>query len=371
MDDRVLIVGGGIIGLSIGWTLARAGRRVELFERDTVGSGASRKAAGMLAPDAELEFEETTLHALNQESRRRWPEFARTLEADTGADVGLRTEGTLIAADDRDAAEALRRRYEFQRTHDLEVDWLGGAEAREREPFLAPDLSAAVWSPQDHQVNNRAVVDALHEGLRQHGGRVHEHTSVDAVDPEAARPALRTAEGDRVEGDTVVVAAGAWSRGLDGLDGQLPIRPVKGQVMGLASDSTFDLRHVVRGPDAYVVPKDDGRVVVGATSEEMGFCDRVTADGLYENLEGGWEVVPGILDLPVECVCTGFRPASRDHAPVLGPVAPGIVAATGHFRHGILLTPVTAQEVARYVLDGEVSEWIEPFRPSRFEAAAA
>ncbi|MEF8941137.1 MAG: FAD-dependent oxidoreductase, partial [Salinivenus sp.] len=125
MDDRILIVGGGIIGLSIGWTLARAGRRVELFERDTVGSGASRKAAGMLAPDAELEFEETTLHALNQESRRRWPEFARTLEADTGADVGLRTEGTLIAADDRDAAEALRRRYEFQQEHDLEVDWLG------------------------------------------------------------------------------------------------------------------------------------------------------------------------------------------------------------------------------------------------------
>jgi glycine oxidase len=370
-DDRVLIVGGGIVGLSIGWTLARAGRRVELFERDAVGSGASRKAAGMLAPDAELEFEETTLHALNQESRRRWPDFARTLEADTGVDVGLRTEGTFMVADDRDAAEALRRRYEFQRAHGLEVDWLDGTEAREREPFLAPGLSAAVWSPRDHQVDNRAVVDALDRGLRRHGGRVHEHTSVEAVDPGAGRPALRTAEGDRVEGGTVVVAAGAWSRGLEGLDGTLPIRPVKGQILGLDPDSTFDLRHVVRGPDAYVVPKADGRVVVGATSEEMGFCDRATAEGVYENLEGGWEVVPGILDLPLNCVCTGFRPASRDNAPVLGPVAPGVVAATGHFRHGILLTPVTAQEVARYVLDGEVSEWIEPFLPSRFEAAAA
>jgi glycine oxidase len=117
-----------------------------------------------------------------------------------------------------------------------------------------------------------------------------------------------------VEGDTVVVAAGAWSRSLDGLNGALPIRPVKGEAMALEGTSTFDLRHVVRGPDAYVVPKSDGRVVVGATAEEDGFNDDVTAGGLYENLEGGWEVVPGLLDLPVECTCASFRPASRDNA---------------------------------------------------------
>jgi glycine oxidase len=372
MTQRVLIVGAGLAGLSIGWELARRGTRVEVFEQDTVGSGASTTAAGMLAPDAELEFEETTLHALNKESLRRWPEFADDLEAATGHDLGRRTEGTLVVADDRDAAEALRRRYRFQSEHGLEVSWLDGAEARAREPYLAPGLSAAVWSPHDHQVNNRTLVTALHDGVTQEGGRVHEHTPVEAVAPDPARPALVTGDGTRVEGDAVVVAAGAWSRRLDGLSTPLPIRPVKGQIMGLRMEAPFDLRHVVRGPDAYVVPKDDGRVVVGATSEEQGFDDTLTAEGLYENLEGGWETVPGLLDLPVECACTGFRPASRDHAPLLGPTAdPGIVAATGHYRHGVLLTPVTAQEVARYVIDGTVSDWMDPFRPTRFDPRSA
>jgi glycine oxidase len=366
-DQRVLIVGAGIIGLSIGWELARAGCRVDLFDRDEAGQAASRVAAGMLAPDAELEFEETTLHALNTESRRRWPDFASDLEADTGVDVGLRTEGTFIVADDRDAAEALRRRYRFQRGQDLEVEWVSGEEARADEPFLAPRLSAAVWSPHDHQVNNRAVVEALRQGVTQHGGRLHEHTPIEAVDPDPARPAVVTAAGDRVTGDTVVVAAGAWSRSIDGLDGALPIRPVKGEAMALDMGAAFDLRHVVRGPEAYVVPKSDGRVVVGATAEEKGFDDDVTARGLYENLEGGWEVVPGLLDLPVACTCASFRPASRDNAPVLGPAAPGVVAATGHYRHGILLTPITAQEMARYVLTGTLSDWIDPFRPDRFD----
>jgi glycine oxidase len=372
MDRPILIVGGGIIGLSIGWELARAGRRVEVFERETVGSGASRTAAGMLAPDAELEFEETTLHALNKESRRRWPDYAARLEADTGVDVGLRTEGTLVVADDRDSAEALKRRYRFQKEHGLEVEWLSGREARDKEPFLAPDLAGAVWSPGDHQVNNRSVVDALAKGVRKHGGTIHEETPVDAVAPDADRPAVRTEDGERVEGAAVVLAAGAWARSLDGLEAPLPIRPVKGEIMVLEATAAFDLAHVVRGPDAYVVPKDDGHVAVGATAEEQGFDPDVTAGGLYDNLEGGWEVVPGILDLPVRCTCTGFRPASRDNAPLLGPASdPGVVVATGHYRHGILLTPVTAQEVARYLLDGTVSKWMEPFLPSRFDRVPA
>lgn len=369
-NQHVLVIGAGIIGLSIGWELARAGCRVDLFDRDEAGQAASHVAAGMLAPDAELEFEETTLHDLNTESRRRWPDFAADLEADTGVDVGLRTEGTFIVADDRDAAEALRRRYQFQREQDLEVEWVSGEEARAKEPFLAPRLSAAVRSPHDHQVNNRAVVKALRQGVTQHGGRLHEHTPIEAVAPDADRPAVVTATGPRVTGDVVIVAAGAWSNSIDGLDGVLPIRPVKGEAVALDVGPSFDLRHVVRGPDAYVVPKNDGRVVVGATAEEKGFDDTVTARGLYENLEGGWEVVPGILDLPVACTCASFRPASRDNAPVLGPVAPGVVAATGHYRHGVLLTPVTAQEIARYVLTGTRSDWIAPFRPDRFDTTS-
>ncbi len=370
-NQRTLIVGAGIIGLSIGWELARSGGRVDLFDAGEAGGGASQVAAGMLAPDAELEFEETELHALNAESRRRWPSFAADLEADTGTDVGLRTEGTFIVADDRDAAEALRRRYRFQQDQGLDVEWWSGDEARARESFLAPGLSAAIWSPRDHQVDNRAVVEALQAGVRKHQGRLHENTPIKAVEPDARRPAVVTAAGERVEGDTVVVAAGAWSRSIDGLDGALPIRPVKGEAMVLSTTPTFDLRHVVRGPEAYVVPKNDGRVVVGATAEEKGFNNDVTAGGLYENLEGGWEVVPGLLDLAVDCTCASFRPASRDNAPVLGPAAPGVVAATGHYRHGVLLTPVTAQEIARYVQTGTLSDWVEPFQPARFDTVSS
>jgi glycine oxidase len=368
MNPSVLIVGGGAVGLSIGWELARRGANPTVFERDTVGAGASRAAAGMLAPDAELEFEERELHALNRESKDRWPAFADRLEAETGADLGLRSHGTLIVADDRDSAEALRRRYRFQKENGLDVEWLTGEEARTKEPFLAPDLSAAVWSPGDHEVDNRALIDALADALRQNGGRIREETPVAAIEPHDDRPAVVTADGERVEGDRVVLAAGAAAQQVDGLNGASPpVRPVKGQILGLEAELPFDLKHVVRGPDAYVVPKADGRVMVGATAEERGFDPAVTGEGLFRNLEGGWEVVPGILDLEVQCTCVGFRPASRDNAPILGPSsAPGVTMAAGHYRHGILLTPVTAEEIARTILDGSVSRWLEPFLPDRF-----
>ena len=167
----------------------------------------------------------------------------------------------------------------------------------------------------------------------------------------------------------LVVAAGVWSRELDGLtpDAVPPIRPVKGQMIQMRRKRPFDLQHVVRGPEAYLAPKSDGRVVMGATSEEMGFDTTVTAGGLYDLLEGGWEVVPGIRDLPVDETWAGLRPATRDHAPLLGATAaPGVIMATGHYRHGILLTPITAEEIARLVRSGETSDWLQPFSPLRF-----
>jgi glycine oxidase len=178
-----------------------------------------------------------------------------------------------------------------------------------------------------------------------------------------------TEEGAVLEGGRVIVAAGVWSRDLEGLtpEAQPPVRPVKGQSIQLQRARAFDLQHVVRGPEAYLAPKSDGRVVIGATSEEMGFDTSVTAGGLYDMLEGAWEVVPGIRDLPVDETWAGLRPASRDHAPILGASeAPGIIMATGHYRHGILLTPVTAEVIARSIATGETSEWIAPFSPTRF-----
>ncbi len=367
-----LIIGAGTIGLSVGWQLAREGRPVEVFDRGEAGRGTSWLAAGMLAPDAEIGFEELELYRLNRESLDRWPEFAAALEEESGREVDFRTDGTLVVADDRDAAEALRRRYAFMTEQGLNVRWLSGAEALELEPFVAPRLAAAIHSPGDFQVDNRLLVDALKAAFVKQGGVLHEHAEVAAIEPDDEAPAVVTVEDERFEGSRVVVAAGVWSRGIEGLSRaqKPPVRPVKGQMIELRIEAPFDLKHVVRGPGAYVVPKSNGRLLVGATSEEMGYDERVTAGGLYVLLEGAWEIVPGIYDLAVTDMWAGLRPASRDHRPILGPAdAPGVVMATGFYRHGILLTPITSQEVSRHLLTGETSSWIEPFLPTRFSPA--
>ena len=374
MDRDVLIVGGGTIGLGIGFELVRRGTPVTIFERDKAGRGTSYQAAGMLAPDAEIEFEEQTLYDANRESLRRWPDFVDRVEAASGQSVDYRDEGTLIVADDRDAAEALERLYTFQREQGLDVEWLTGEEAKEIEPFVAPRLSAAVYAPSDHQVDNRRLIDALRTAFEAEGGTLHEDTPIDAVVPDAEAPAVRTTNGEQVVGGRIVVAAGVWSRELDGLtpDATPPVRPVKGQMIQMRRKRPFDLQHVVRGPEAYLAPKSDGRIVMGATSEERGFDTTVTAGGLYDLLEGGWEVVPGIRDLPVDETWAGLRPATRDHAPLLGETtAPGVVMATGHYRHGILLTPITAEEIARLIRTGETSDWLQPFSPRRFSEAGS
>jgi glycine oxidase len=374
----VLVVGGGIIGLALGWRLAERGRRVTVVERDRAGRGASYAAAGMLAPAVEIQFEETELYALGRASLRRWPAFARDLERASGHDVGYRDEGTLVVADDRDAAEALRRLYRFQQSHGVPVEWLTGREALEIEPFLSPKLAAAVWSPEDHQVDNRRVVDALREAIAQAPtATLREGATVRAVEPHADAPAVVTDDGERIEASAVVLAAGAWLRGIDGIEPKPPVRPVKGQMLALRLAAPFDLRHVVRGPDAYLAPKADGRLVIGATSEELGFDTRVTAGGLFRLLEGAVEVVPGVEELEVVETWAGLRPASRDHAPLLGRAAPGVVLAAGHYRHGILLAPATADELSAGIDamlgggDFETSPLLAPFSPQRFDAPAS
>lgn len=362
----VIIVGGGIIGLATAWELLRSGRDVTVVERDRPGRAASWAAAGMLAADAEVGFEELELYKLQVESMRRWPHFARSLAEETGVDVDYRMEGTLMVADDRDSAEALRRRFQFQRSHGIDVRWMSTQELLDLEPFLSPRLVAGVYSASDHGVDNRKVLQALQKGILDRRGKIRERTEVTAVRPHDRRPSVVTSTGERIEGDLVVLCAGAWSRQIEGLEEEArpPIRPVKGQMVELKVEPPFALRHVVRGPHAYMTPKSDGRLLVGATMEEMGFDTRVTAGGIYSILEGAWEIVPGIYDLPLIATFAGLRPASRDNEPLLGRSgAPGIVLATGHYRHGIMLAPVTAQEITRLVVSGETSHWIEPFGP--------
>ncbi len=367
----IAIVGAGVCGLGIGWRLAQAGRAVTVVDRAKAGQGASWAAAGMLAPQVEAEPGEETLLPLLLESRDMWAGFASELERASGIAVGYRTEGTLVVALDRDDREKLKFRYDYLTgLGGLTLEWLTGAEARRREPHLARGVTGAIASPLDHQVDNRKAVEALAAAFRAAGGTLIEDCAVEEVLHDGSR-ATGVRLADRIiAAETVVLAAGAWSRNIAGLPeaARPPVRPVKGQMLALQMDPTAPLtEHVIWGPDCYLVPRGDGRLVVGATVEEMGFDTRLTGGGMFELLRAAWETLPGIYDLPLVESWAGLRPASRDDAPILGPTAiEGLVLATGHHRNGILLTPITADTISRLVLDGTVAPAIRPFSLDRF-----
>ena len=374
-NKRVIIIGGGVIGLGIGWCLAKAGCAVSIYERDQAGRSASWAAAGMLAPHAEVHFEERALLQLGVLSCRIYPEWVAELEADSQMSVGYRTEGTLIVGVDRDDSRELEHLYESQQLLNLDVERLTGAEAREMEPLLSPKITAAIWSKDDHQVDNRAMVKALIAAYRKAGGTLHEDMPVDKIEIRNGKAKGVWVRGHLEEADVIVLAAGCWSSDIEGLPKIVrpPVRPVKGQMLALQMEEGIVLQKVIRAPrakyptDVYLVPKDGTRLVIGATSEEMGFDMRLTAGGLFELLRGAWEAVPGIYDLPILETWTGLRPGSRDNAPILGEtVVENLIMATGHYRNGILLTPVTVWEITSLILTGETSEVIAPFQLSRF-----
>lgn len=368
----IVIIGGGICGLSIGWHLARAGRAVTVLDRAEAGRGATWAAAGMLAAQIECEPGEETLLPLLLESRRLWPAFARELEDAAGMGVDLRAEGTLAVALDRDDTEGLKFTYDYHRGLGLEMKWLSGAEARAMEPGLSPRVAAGVFSPQDHQVDNRKVAEALKRAFKAAGGVLREHLGVDEILVSERRVIGVRAGSGVIEADAVVLAAGAWSRDIAGVPESLrpPVRPVKGQMVSVRMPADAPLiRHVVWGPGAYLVPRRDGTLLLGATVEEQSFDASLTAGGVYEILRRAWETLPGVYDLPVAEMWAGFRPTSRDDAPLLGPTPiEGLVMATGHHRNGILLAPVTARAIGAFLLTGRLPEEARPFQPSRFAA---
>ncbi len=372
---KTVVIGAGVIGLGIAWRLAQAGCPVTVYDRGEAGRGASWAAAGMLAAAVETEPGEETLLSLTLESQRLWPGFARELEAASGMSVGYRDEGTIVVALTRDELEQLRFTYEFQRGLGLDILWLSGAEACRREPHLRPGIPGAVSSPRDHQVENRLVAAALAAAARRAGAVLHEHCPVREVELCGGGAVGVVTDRGHEPADVVVLAAGAWSREIAGIPPAHlpPVRPIKGQMLALQMDSAAPLlRHVVWLPRGYLVPRLDGRLVIGGTVEERGFDDRLTAGGLLALLEGAWRAVPAIEELPIAETWVGFRPGSRDDAPMLGPSGiDGLVVASGHHRNGILLTPVTADAVSAYILGGALPEIARPFAPTRFMAAAA
>ena len=365
----VAVIGGGAIGLGIGWVLARRGLAVTVIERGEAGKGASWAAAGMLAAAIETEPTEEALFTLGRWSQSLWPDFAAELEAQSGLAIGYDRAGTLACAFTRDQAAKLRQALAVQRRAGAaSLEWLDADPAREREPMLGPNLVGAVWSPEDHQVDNRLLVAALALAFRRAGGSL--------IEGEAA--ALAPGRGVVVGGallaaDRIVLAAGAWSAGLPGLPAEAapPVRPIKGQMLALRMDRAQPLiRHVVWGGTSYLIPRSDGRLLIGATTEERGFERSMTAGGVLGLLDDAWRTLPGIEELPIEEMWTGFRPGSPDDMPILGPSSvPGLILATGHHRNGILLTPATAALVAELVIEDRVPARMAPFALDRFRAA--
>jgi glycine oxidase len=371
----VVVVGGGAVGLAVGWRTARRGLRVVVLDRSIPGGATSRVAAGMIAPIAEAAPTEPAMLALASESARRYPAFVAELLATGAPDPGYLHCGTLLVARDADEAAALDRELAFRRSLELPVRRLRMSEARALEPALAPTLRLGLEIPDDHAIDPRALVRALAHALVHDGGELRPHTGVTELVCASDRVrGVRLATGELLEAEHVVVAAGPWSGALEGLPeaARVPLRPVKGQILGLRDPNGPGLlERVIRMQPGYLVPRGDGRYVLGATVEERGFDTTVTAGGVFELLRDAIELVPGVGEFAVEELMAGIRPGTPDNAPVIGAgVLGGLHWATGHYRHGILLAPITGELIAAG-LDGETLPALaEPFAPSRFAAVA-
>jgi glycine oxidase len=348
-----VIVGGGIIGLACAWRARQAGLSVTLLERDRTGEGTSHVAAGMLAPVAEVEFGETGRRVLDLglRSAALWPDFAAELREQTGLDVGLRRTGTLVVARDDDEARELERQLAFRASLALRAERLLPSAARELEPALAPTVRLALHAPDDHSVDPRLVLEALRAACELEGVLVRERTRAAACEHNSERvTGIVLDDGERIAAGQVVLAAGAWTSELDLPAGAaIPVRPVKGQILRLRDPAGPGLlTRVVRFQGGYLVPRGDGRYVLGATMEERGHDLHPTAGGVYELLRDAHELVPGIEELRIEELSVGLRPSTPDNAPAIGPGAlDGLLWATGHHRNGILLAPLTAELVVR------------------------
>jgi glycine oxidase len=368
-----IFVGGGVIGLSCAWYAARRGAKVAVVERAEPPAGATNVAAGMLAPVGELTFGEPELLELTLASARLYPEFVAGVEAGSGMETGYRRQGALHLALDRDEAAQLRRVHDLQRSLELEAEWLPPRRCRQLEPGLTPSFHGGVFAAGEASVDPRALTRALLAGLAGMGAEVA--TGCEVVDGvfEAerlrgvrVRPARRDAgasvgsatadagaagdPGEELRADAVVLCAGAWSGQAEWLPGEArpPVRPVKGQVLELrARDSATPCERIVASERVYLVPRPDGRLVVGATSEEQGFDTTVLAGGVHELLREAYRVLPDVAEMELLGVIAGLRPGTPDNLPLIGPGAiDGLFLATGHYRNGILLAPLTAEWLA-------------------------
>jgi len=373
-DVKVVVVGGGVIGLACAWRVAqRLDADVTLLD-PSPGDGASAVAAGMLAPLTEAHPTEHPLLRLSLTAARRYPDFIADVETASGEDPGYATAGTLAVALDADDRAELDVLAGHLADAGLAAERLTGRECRRLEPALTPDIRGGLRVDGDRSVDNRRLVRALRRAALNAGVRLLAERAV-AVDQTGARVEGARVEGRTVPADYVIVAAGCWSGSLHpSLDGL--VRPVQGEILRLrvrpgAVPLGRTVRATVQGYPVYLVPRADGELVIGATQREAGYDTAVTAGGAYALLRDARAVVPGIDEYELVEVRAGLRPGSRDNAPLIGPVGPGLIAATGHHRNGILLAGVTADAVTALIAGGELPEYARAADPRRFVGEVA
>ncbi|HEX7117877.1 MAG TPA: glycine oxidase ThiO [Longimicrobiales bacterium] len=373
----VAIVGGGVIGCALAWELARRGVDVTVVERGVPGHGASRAAGGMLAPVAEAD-EPGPFLRLATASLGRWPAFVEAVREASGVPVEYRAAGKLCVALDDDGAAALEAAYRWQRAAGHTVDWLNAADARALEPALSEAVQAATLVAADHWVDNRRLGRALWVAAARAGARVRTGAAAVALlrgpGPAGSTGVIGVAldDGGRVDAGAVVVAAGCWSGLLAGLPRPLPVIPVRGQMAAVRTVPPALGRTVMAG-HTYLIPRGDGRIIIGATSERVGFRAHTTPAGIASLLTAALRVVPSLADAPLTETWAGLRPGTPDGGPILGPdpEIPGLFYATGHFRNGILLTPITAALLADAVTGEPTSLPLDAFAPDRFAEVTA
>jgi glycine oxidase len=385
-DADVLVIGGGVIGLSIAWRAAQRGMRVTVADPEP-GGGASRAAAGMITPISEAAYAEKELFRLGRESQRRYPAFAAELTGMTGEPTGYRQAGTLQVAYDADDLAILGEYQALQESFGIPGRRLSARECRREEPMLDPSVRGGLLAPDDASVDPRLLTRALLAAAAAAGAGIIRQPAAEILSAGGRAAGARLGDGTRILARWVVLAAG-WSSGtIAGLPAGAapPVRPVKGQILRLRTVPgggiggaegppgllARSVRGIVRGSSVYLVPRQSGELVIGATQEELGADTRVTAGGIWELLRDARTIVPGITELELTEAVAGLRPGTPDNAPVLGPSSlPGLVLATGHFRAGVLLAPVTADVITDYLTTQQLPDLAAPFTPERFARRA-
>lgn len=368
----VLIIGGGVIGLSLARELHKKGlKKITILERGALGREASFAAAGMLAPNAETEKSDA-FYRFCDESNRLYPQFAAELLDETGVDIELEQQGTLyLALSENDSAD-IRRRFEWQKTAGLAVEHFTAQETRRSEPFVSPDVRESLFFPNDWQVENRQLLRALAKYAAVNGIEIHENTAVTGILSENGKVVGARATNAKFFAEKTVIAAGAWSSLLkNDFAASIPsVKPIRGQIIVFQTAKRL-FEKVIYSPRGYLVPRRDGRILIGATVEDAGFDKTVTAEGERFLREIAHEIAPSLANLEISETWAGLRPLAADAFPILGSFPPveNFYLATAHYRNGILLAPLTAQITAGKIVENNDSEYLEIFSPRRFQAA--